>query len=90
MRKLTKFTNTTCRCKWDLDYPKEQTNIQSNVPLDLPVCNAKAPCKHAREEGRRPVLVRSDDPGSAYPRPARLIRHLFEHGIAFASVAHMC
>ncbi len=48
MQKMSKFINTTCRCKWDLDHPKEQTNIHSNVPLDLPVCNAKATCKHAR------------------------------------------
>ena len=63
------------------------------MPLDLKMCNTKAPCKHVREEGRRLVLDHSGDPGSAsaldgglsaYPLPARLVRHMFERGVAFA------
>ncbi len=93
MRKLERYKNTTCYCKWGFRY-KKPTNIWTNVEgLRLAMCNSKTPCGQRRIHGRHLYTAQSGDSsdGSAtgsgggekvYGLPPRLVRHLFRAGLS--------
>lgn len=92
MRKLDKFINTTCYCKFGKPY-KKPTNIWSNVQnLDLPLCNRETPCPHKAKFGHHSHTAQSGDTpngkskGSGggrkvYPLPSKLICHVYSKGL---------
>ena len=91
MRKLAKNINTCSYCRFGKLYRKN-TNIWSNAPLNLKVCNAETPCPSQREHGRHLVTAQSgpsgETPGSGagenvYAIPCPLVYELFKQGLDF-------
>ena len=96
MRKLERYKNTTCYCKWGFRYRKP-TNIWTNLEdLQLPMCSSKTPCPQRRAHGRHLCTAQSGHSpdgfsiGSGraelvYGLPPKLVRHLFRAGLSSVS-----
>ena len=92
MKRLEKYINTTCYCKFRKPY-KKPTNIWSNVEdLDLPMCDSQTPCPHKAKFGHHSHTAQSGDTSNGksigsgggrnvYPIPSALVRHVYSKGL---------
>ena len=89
MQPSAEFRNTCTYCKYGAPYRKE-TDIWSNVPLDLKHC-AHVPCRYFAKHGRHPFTARSGASHGmpevprqvAYSVPERLLQELVIKAILF-------
>lgn len=88
MQRLERFKNQTSYCKWGRDFRKH-THIWSNLPLELPVCQAGNYCAAKGSFGHHPVRAQTRDSETGdgklqgkqtvdrlYALPGRLVRHI--------------
>ena len=92
MARFKKYINTCCYCRYGR-LIKKPTNIWSNVPLDLKICDQQTPCAAKRKHGRHLVTSQKGPSRSVrgshtskrvYPIPSKLVRHLFRNGLEYA------
>ena len=93
MRKLDKYMNTTCYCKFGKPF-KKPTNIWTNVQnLDLPMCNRETPCPHKAKYGHHSHTAQTGDTSNGksigsgggrnvYPLPPALVRYVYAKGLS--------
>ena len=92
MRKLDRYMNTTCYCKFGKPF-KKPTNIWTNVKyLDLPMCTSQTPCPHKAKHGHHSHTAQSGDTSNGksigsgggrnvYPLPYALVRYICFKGL---------
>ncbi len=97
MRRFDKQKHTTSYCRWGSAFKyRKNTNIWSNLDLDLPICNVHTPCQSKRRYGRHLRTAQSGDSSggsvgsgggeNVYGLPPKLVRHLIRAAIEQADV----
>ena len=85
MQRLLKFRKTCSYCKYGKKYRKN-TDIWTNLNVDLDRCTAETPCIQKAKTGVHPVTAQlgpsGSQPGSGVPEnvyglPSRLISHIY-------------
>lgn len=91
MQRLRKYRNTCSYCRYGKPIRKN-TDIWTNIDVDLKCCNSQTPCPAKAEYGRHPVTAQSGPSGHArgsgvrenvYSLPAQLTTAIYKRALTY-------